>query len=363
MNFVCRITLAITLLAAAVHAQDDIDATRRNAIVRSVESAAPAVVSVNVRVEARMPRRTLFPEFFEPFQRPGQRIARVEAVGSAFIIRTDGVALTNYHVVESGTIDSVTLPDGRVLPAALLGADPRLDVAVLRVDGDRLPVLPLGDSADLLIGEWAIAIGNPFGGMIGDPQPSISVGVVSALNRRVSRDVGEGERSYQNMIQTDAAINPGNSGGPLVNARGQAIGINTMIFSQSGGNVGLGFAIPINRARRSAEEIIEFGRRRDPWAGFSVESVSAIRGEYLRQWGVTRTAGCVVLDIVRGCPAFEAGLRPGDVIVQVNGAAVEFAVDVDYAIWQLFVGDECTLVIDRQGTAETIRFPIRELAR
>lgn len=358
----CAATILVAASCVSVEAQDAITESRRNAIVQAIEKAAPAVVSVNVVVASRAQRPMTIFDFFEPFQPPQRRLQKVDSVGSGFIIDKNGVALTNYHVVEGAAyVHSVTLPDGRELEAEIVGSDPRLDVAVLMVHGDNLPTVPLATSDDLLIGEWAIAIGNPFGGLIGDPQPSVSVGVVSAVNRRVNRAVGEGQRSYQNMIQTDAAINPGNSGGPLLNARGEVIGINTMIFSKSGSSAGIGFAIPIDRARRSKDEIARHGRRRDPWPGFRMESIERIRKDYLRQWGVAVTQGCLVLDILRSSPAYASGLRPGDVVTAINNSPVTFPEDFDYALWQLFVGDECSLTINRAGETSQIRFRIEEL--
>ena len=241
--------------------------------------------------------------------------------------------------------------------------DERADIAVLRVRADRVPHAALGDSDDLINGEWAIAIGNPFGGLMADPQPSVSVGVVSATQRRVSPSVGGGERLYQDMIQTDAAINPGNSGGPLANAKGEVIGVNTMIFSPSGGSVGLGFAIPINRVRRVVDEILRYGRRRDPWAGFHVEDVDSLRRDFRDELGLRVESGCIVSNILTESPAYEAGLRPGDVIVAVNGTAVRASSDLDFAIWARFVGDPVLLEIDRQGKGHTISFTIKELKK
>jgi len=229
------------------------------------------------------------------------------------------------------------------------------------VSGGPLPYVRLGDSENLLIGEWVIAIGNPFGTMIQDPQPSVSVGVVSANHRRVSREVGGGERLYQGMIQTDAAINPGNSGGPLVNALGEVVGINTMIFSQSGGDQGLGFAIPMNRARRVAEEIIQYGHRRNPWFGFRGEAISAVNPYTLQQVGITVETGVLVTEIHRQSPAYAAGLELGDVILAVNGEKVEHPLDIDFINWGLFIGDKVTLDINRKGRVKQIKFVVAEV--
>jgi serine protease Do len=364
--------LIVLLSGFELHA-DDIGDSRRNAIVTSIERAAPAVVSVNlalVRTQRRL--APMFDEFWGLFDMPAPAPAfrvqkrRMNSVGSGFIFDPRGHIITNYHVIEGADQPddavSVTLPDGRELPVDVLGADKRTDIAVLRVkNADNVPSVGFGDSDDLLTGEWVIAIGNPFGTLMKDPQPTVSVGVVSANHRRVSSSIGEGERLYQGMIQTDAAINPGNSGGPLVNARGNVIGVNTMIFSQSGGSVGLGFAIPINRARRVAEEIIQYGRRRDPWAGFKVEDVQSLQPAILAQLNVQVDHGCIVRNILKGVPAHQAGLQPGDVIVGINGNRVDNATDIDFVIWDLFVGDRCTLDVNRQGKTGTVTFLIQEL--
>jgi serine protease Do len=353
------------------HGDDGIDASRRTALVNAIEKAAPAVVTINV-VEYR-PEDLMAPffrDFWSPFYRPQRRKAAVESTGSGFIIDRQGHILTNYHVIEGAArADSVILPDGRTVPVELTGYDTRTDLAVLRMEStvDMPPPVPAGSSADLLIGEWVIAIGNPFGTMIDDPQPSVSVGVVSARNRRVNRAIGGGERLYQNMIQTDAAINPGNSGGPLINARGQAIGVNTMIFSKSGGHQGLGFAIPIDRAKRVAEEIIRYGRRRDPWLGFHGRALSELDRVTRQRLGIRVDEGVIVTELLRRddegkeIPAWAAGLRPGDVIVAMNGAEVRHPIEVDFINWELFIGDTVKLTASRQGQEQQLTFRVREI--
>jgi len=203
---------------------------------------------------------------------------------------------------------------------------------------------------------------------MGDNQPTVSVGVVSATHRRVSPKIGEGERLYQDMIQTDAAINPGNSGGPLVNAMGQVIGMNTMIFSQSGGSVGLGFAIPVDRVKRVAKEIMQYGRRRDSWAGFKVDDIQSLRTDYrgqalLQELGTRADSGCLVVNILKNSPAYQASLRPGDVILSINGRKVSSASDIDFTLWDLFVGDKVKLEVDRQGQRVAVEFTVQELAQ
>jgi serine protease Do len=357
----CAMVLLLFLAQGAV-AQQEITDQRRNALVQAIEKVSPAVVSINVVVQ-----RGSSPfdrGFWDFFYLPTPRYRKVDSIGSGFLIDPRGYILTNYHVIEDADyLESVVLPGGRVLEAEFIGADPRTDVAVLKAEGEDLPFVTFGDSDDLMIGEWVIAIGNPFGGLIQDPEPSVSVGVVSATRRRLSPSVGRGERLYQNMIQTDAAVNPGNSGGPLVNALGKVIGMNTMIFSSSGGNVGLGFAIPIMRARRVADEIIAHGRRRDAWPGFRVEDVASLPRGLLAEQGIVAQSGCLVVNILRDAPAYAEGLRPGDVVTGINGETVNTSSDIDFAVWDLFVGDTVTLDADRRGEKRTFRFPLAELSR
>ncbi|MDX9974765.1 MAG: trypsin-like peptidase domain-containing protein [FCB group bacterium] len=347
--------------------QSNIDTSRRNALVQAIEKSSPAVVSINVvQVQRERVLDPFYRDFFEFFggvaPRYRLREREIQSVGSGFIFDNQGHILTNYHVIEGAAgIASVTLPDGRVIDVKLVGVDPLTDLAVLQATETPLPYIPLGDSDNLLIGEWVIAIGNPFGMLMNDPQPSVSVGVVSANHRRVRAEIAHGQRLYQNLIQTDAAINPGNSGGPLVNAHGTVVGVNTMIFSQSGGSVGLGFAIPINRAKRVAEEIIQHGRRRNPWAGFKVHELRDIDPNVLQRLGVRATAGTIVVSIVEGCPAHQAGLQAGDVITSINGQPVRQAQDVDFVIWGLFIGDRVKLEVQRGNQTLLIEFLIVEL--
>lgn len=354
------------LLAGRAFAQSEVDASRQTAIVKAIESVGPAAVTVNiVEIQTERLYDPMFEEFYRYFgaagPQPRVRKQAVQSMGTGFFFDDQGHIMTNFHVIEGADYGTVTLPDGRELEFDFVGGDERTDVAVLKVKGENLPHVRLGDSDSMLVGEWVIAIGNPFGMMMRDPQPSVSVGVVSAVHRRVSRDVAGGERLYQDLIQTDAAINPGNSGGPLANAAGEVIGMNTMIFSNTGGYQGLGFAIPINRARRVAEEIIQFGRRRDPWMGFRGEAVRELAAYSLRQLGITAESGVLVTEILPETPAYEAGLRPGDVILKMNGESIEYPADVDYITWGHFVGDRISVEIDRQGKRQDVEYEIREL--
>ncbi|HEY2542823.1 MAG TPA: trypsin-like peptidase domain-containing protein, partial [Gaiellaceae bacterium] len=226
-------------------------ASRRTAITDAVARVAPAVVTVQTEVEQRV-QADPFAFFFGGGRSGTQTQA---GLGTGFMIRPDGVIVTNAHVVAGATRVSVMLRDGTTYPAKIIGTDETNDLAVLKVDAKNLPIAPLGDSDNLLVGEWAIAIGNPYGFMLGNSEPSVTAGVISGVGRNlVAR--GEGPSAYFDMIQTDASINPGNSGGPLVDATGSVVGVNSSIYSTSGGSIGLGFAIPINRARRVAEDLL-----------------------------------------------------------------------------------------------------------
>lgn len=355
--------LVLTALAVQVTAgADPISDSRRTAVVTAIEKVAPAVVTLNV-VEYQK-QRVIDPEFWGLFGRHIHTEDRaVEGIGSGFLFDKRGYILTNFHVIQDAdAITSVTLPGGQQLEVELVGTDERTDIAVVKAKGEDFPFIPLGTSNDLMIGEWVIAIGNPFGNMMADPQPSVSVGVVSANHRRVSRDVGGGERLYQDLIQTDAAINPGNSGGPLINANGEVVGVNTMIFSSSGGYQGLGFAIPIDRVKRVAEEIIKYGRRRNPWIGIHGEAVAELSPRALHQLGLKVDTGVVVSEIYQTSPAYKAGLALGDVILTMNGSPVAYPSEMDFVNWDLFIGDEVTLEVDRLGTRKTVQFKIEELA-
>jgi S1-C subfamily serine protease len=241
--------------SARAQSANQIAESRRTAIVVAAENVGPAVVSVNVVSTQVVRERSPFDDpFFRGFFPPRERLRQVQNLGSGFIVSADGYVITNQHVVSGATDIVVTLMDGRQLDAELIAGDEATDLAFLRVDGEDLPVATLGDSDDLLIGEWVIAIGNPYGYLLADQHPSVTVGVVSALGRDVQPEVrgtGRQPQIWSNMIQTDAAINPGNSGGPLVNAQGEVIGVNAFIFSGgTGGSIGLGFAIPIVEVER-----------------------------------------------------------------------------------------------------------------
>jgi serine protease Do len=286
-------------------------------------------------------------EFFDRFFPPTQYEQRIPGLGSGVIVDPTGLVLTNEHVVHDATEITVTLTDGRQLPARVLGASPTYDLAVLKVEGTKLPVAPLGDSESLMVGEWAVAIGNPFGYLLNDTQPTVTAGVISATRRDIKSEVSQ-TGVYKNMIQTDASINPGNSGGPLVNALGEVIGINTFIFTAGGGggSIGLGFAIPIDLAKRVLQEIKSYGRVRAAYPGMTVQEVTP----YLaRRLGYTELGGLVVSRIDPSGPAAKAGVRAGDRIRRVNGQVVNSMDDAYRAIYGAGVGDRLDLEFERGG--------------
>lgn len=353
----CRLLLLpvlgiIAAAPAAVRAQQSVDASRRTAIVQAAERVAPAVVSVNVVRRETVQPRTLWESFFMP---PGA--ARdVPGLGSGFIIDAQGRVLTNEHVVRGATELVVTLRDGRDLEATLVGSDEVTDLALLQLRDftGALPVAPLGTSSNLIIGEWVVAIGNPFGFMLANAEATVTAGVVSGVGRNI---IPEGNTSeggwYLDMIQTDASINPGNSGGPLVNALGEVIGVNSSIISGSGGSVGLGFAIPIDRARRVARDLLQTGSVRRVWVGVQVEQHDPNRWGRSRQIRVAR--------VTPGSPAATAGLQPGMIIVSVNGRPVSSPLDWEARLLDARVGDNLDVAVVQGGRQRQLRVGTRDL--
>ncbi|MBS14198.1 MAG: 2-alkenal reductase [Gemmatimonadetes bacterium] len=340
-------TLIVTLTLGATAANDEIKASRRTGIVRAVDRVAPTVVSINTFHYKEYPKyRDPFFDYF--FESPSMVRERVPGIGSGFVIREDGYVLTNSHVVENAREISVTFPDGKKFDITDVANDVLVnrekDLAVLRIDIDGLEVPEFGDSDSIIIGEWAIAIGNPFGLTIQDPNPTVTVGVISAGGRDF-RPLEDG-RTYRGMIQTDASINPGNSGGPLVNSVGQVIGINAFIFEQSKGSQGIGFAIPINNAIEVADQLIDGGSP-EFWTGVVIQNLNRRKARAL---GLATTSGALILTVNEASPSQKAGLTPGDVIVQVNGFTVRSADEVVEAFREGRVGAAYDLMVLRGRT-------------
>jgi len=346
--------------AAEGTAPDPVATSRRNAITRASERAGASVVSISViqtQVVQESPFFSFVPdEFFERFYPPMQYRREVPGLGSGFLMSKDGYILTNSHVVQGARQIKVTLTDGRQFEGKVVGSDPNYDLAVVRIEGKDLPAAALGNSDDLIVGEWAIAIGNPFGFLLNDTKPSVTVGVVSATRRDIKPEAGI-TSVYKNMIQTDAAINPGNSGGPLVNSLGEVIGINTFIFSKSGGSVGLGFAIPINTAHKVFDEIVRYGHVRNVWIGVQVQDLTPYLAQSL---SLQSRDGVLVSNVDRGSPAAKAGIRRGDIIRKVNHEKVRNSDEAGRTIFGAGVGDKVTLTLEREAHEVDVQLVLGE---
>jgi len=329
---------------------DEIFVSRTNAITKAVELVQPAVVSVNV-IKTQVVRRYTNPfdnpffGFFDHF--PYKR--DIKSIGSGVIFNDEGYIITNSHVVEGATQIKIILSDERQFDGDLIGIDSVHDVAILKIEGDNIPSANLGNSSDIIIGEWAIAVGNPYGFLIKDSKPSVSVGVISAVNRNFAEN--RDQKIYKGMIQTDAAINPGNSGGPLVNIYGEVIGINTFIFSESGGSIGIGFAIPIDKVKKASQELIKYGKVRDIWFGFKVQDINPMIASYMKLKSVD---GVIVAYIEKNGPAVKAGLKKGDIIKKINNLQIKDENDAELAVRDIAVGDVIKLEIYRDKKKKMI---------
>jgi len=278
----------------------------------AVEHATPSVVNIFTSKEVRVPRHPIFDDpMFKRFfgdQIPDEE-QRSTSLGSGVIVSPSGYILTNHHVVEAAEEIEVALPNGKKLLAKVVGNDPETDLAVLRVDAEGLPAITFGSSDALRVGDVVLAIGNPFG--VGQ---TVTSGIVSALGRS-----GLQINTFENFIQTDAAINPGNSGGPLVDSRGDLIGINTAIYSQTGGSIGIGFAIPVSTAKMVLDQIIKNGSVTRGWIGVEVQEIASGLADSFK---LDDVRGAIIRGVLRGGPADKAGFKPGDVLLEVEGKPV-----------------------------------------
>lgn len=329
--------------------QDQVQTSRQNAITRAVAKASPAVVGINV-TEVRQYRDPMF-RFFgdDPFFRQffGDRTYKqeVKGLGSGFIISPDGYIITNDHVAGNAAEITITLTGGKRLKAELVGTDAFADVSLLKVEGKDLPYIALGSSDDVVIGEWAIALGNPFGLFEINDKPTVTVGVISSTGMNLGSMTNH---FYRDMIETDAAINGGNSGGPLVNSLGEVIGMNTLIYTggQSSTYVGYGFAIPINKVKKVVAELKKKGKvTRDIAVGFEYQEVDA---RIARYFGLTQVAGIIVSELQSKGPAERAGLKVGDIIVGVNGEKVVNEEDFLSVVIDASPGDILKLKVYRE---------------
>jgi serine protease Do len=341
--------------------RDSVDETvaggRRNAITQAVRIAAPAVVGINV-TELRQYRQWS-PWGDDPFFRQffGDRTTtqRVQGLGSGFIISPDGYILTNDHVAGNAKEITVTITNGKQYKAELIGTDLISDIALLKIDGKNLPSVRLGNSDDVIVGEWAIAMGNPFGLFDINDKPTVTVGVVS--NTGVKLQAQEG-RVYRGMIQTDAAINSGNSGGPLINATGEVIGVNAVIYTPNQGSIGLGFAIPINRVKSIVAELRKSGKiERNFWTGLEIQAVDQ---RIARYFGLDRVEGVIVSEVKKKSPAERSGFRVGDILVAANGERINDESSLLAVVDEAKTGDVLTLQVIREHKTIELKLPLEK---
>ena len=279
--------------------------------------------------------KAYFRHFFKIPDQPVER--KTSSLGSGVIVDSErGLVLTNHHVIANAIQITITMRDGRQVEAEIVGADPKTDIAVLKIPTENLTALKTADSNELKVGDFVVAIGNPFG--LGQ---TVTSGIISALSRS-----GLGIEEYEDFIQTDASINPGNSGGALVNLRGELVGINTAIFSQSGASHGIGFAIPINLALRIAEQILETGEVKRGFLGVSIQDISPSLAE---AFGLDKKNGALINKVLKDSPADKAGLQPGDVVISIDGKKVRNANDVRNRIGLLPVGEKIQFKLLRDG--------------
>lgn len=343
---------------------DDLTSSRRTAITRAVREISPAVVGINVTAvqEQQSPfamNDPMLKEFFgnDPFFRQffGSQKIEVRSLGSGFLISPDGYVVTNEHVVKNATKIIVTMTDGSKRSARIIGQDDQADVALLKIDGDRLPYCRLGDSDSILVGEWVIAFGNPFGLFDINDKPTVTVGVVSSMGMNLAKI---GSRNYSNMIETDAVINPGNSGGPLVDANGRVIGMNTMIYTGGVSNayIGYGFAIPIDRIKRVIDELKKYGKvKRDAWTGLQLQVVDQQMAKY---FGLSEPTGALVSNVDPDSPARRSGFEPGDLILKYQGRSVRSAGSLESQLDDLRPGEKIRFEILRNDRLKTLTLTV-----
>ena len=324
-----------------------VSAARRTPIVVVAHNVLPSVV--NIQTEATIRRRNVDP-FLDPFGIFGggrERAYTSQSLGSGFVWSSDGIIVTNNHVVEGASRITANFNDGKQLPAKLIGVDPDSDLAVLRVDGKNFTAAPIGTSSDLMIGETVVAVGNPFG-----LSGTVTTGVLSAVGRSVPSET-QG-RTYTDFIQTDASINPGNSGGPLLNIEGKVIGINVAIYAQA---QGIGFAIPVDRAKKVIQDLLRYGEVHAAWVGAVTATLTP---EEAKRRGHERQSGALVVRVFPGSPAERAGIKPGDIIVGVGDRKVDSREEFSTNTATLAAGQRTTVTIDRAGSAQKVQVQLAD---
>ena len=355
--------------SASSEVMESVQSSRENAITKAVKMVSPTVVSVNVTAMREYIQRNpyyidpafrkLFPELFSD----RKYLEKVKSLGSGFVISPDGYILTNEHVVENAVEVIVAFSNGSEFKADIIGVDALSDIALLKINSQKLPYIKFGNSKNVLIGEWAIAFGNPFG-LFYKRQPTVTVGVISALHRNFGKMVSN--RIYQDMLQTDASINSGNSGGPLCNADGKVIGINTFIYSNSnekGGSVGIGFAIPIHRVKKILNDLkLKHKVDRNYWTGMYYSNLTSYLAKELRY---SKNKGIYIARIDRGSPAHKAGVKLGDIIVKVYDKPVTIFSDIENAILLVDpkVGEKLIMAVWRDGKEININIVLEKHER
>lgn len=348
----------------------EINNSRQNALTEAIKSASPAVVGINVtetkRVVYRDPFDDMFSRFFRRYRSRGRvREYEVKGVGTGFLISSDGYILTNHHVAGTATKVIVTLTGGEEYEAEIIGSDMRSDVALLKIEGDSFPYLKMCNS-DILIGEWAIALGNPFGLFDKNAKPTVTVGVVSNNGVDFVQEEENEFRIYRNMIQTDAAISSGNSGGPLINALGEVIGMNTIIFStatdtKGAGSIGIGFSILISRVMEIAHKLMDDqDLDRDYYLGIDVRRNNPRIQKY---FDLDSDKGLYINGVSLDSPAYDAGLEPGDIILKIDDYKIFDDEDYILAVNDKFVGDTLNFLILRDGKESKHRIQLKSMKR
>ena len=358
--FVAIFLLSCQLETPPFAQQEGIDKSRQTAITYAIEQISNSVVGINV---TQLKQQQVNP-FFDPFWGgffPYTRTFKVDNMGSGVLVSPDGYIITNTHVVDNATEIVVTLRGGKSYEAQLVGMDNLTDIALVKVDDSDLPFANLGNSDELIVGEWAIALGNPLGLFDVNHQPTATAGIISGV--KMDFGLKESGHVYQNMIQTDAAINPGNSGGPLVNALGEVIGINTFIMTgsnYSSGSIGIGFAIPINRVKEVAEDLKKFGKvERSYTTGVHVQAIDPVMQRYLR---LPTSEGVIITDVEKRSSGERAGLQIGDVILAVDNRKINSPKDIIRVIDEGLhkMGDNVTLTILRESNSIDVQLTLEE---
>jgi serine protease Do len=351
-----------TAIAAGPPASPPSAAFPSNDTFISVAKAARAsVVNISSSQKPKSGERSLSPFFDDPFFRrffgeeferrfPAPRERKEQGLGSGVIVSPDGHVLTNNHVIEQADEIKVLLSDKRTYKAKLIGSDPKTDVAVIKIEATNLPVLPWGDSAHLQVGEMVLAVGNPFG-----LNQTVTMGIISAVGR-----ANMGIVDYEDFIQTDAAINPGNSGGALVNLKGELVGINTAIFSRTGGNMGIGFAIPSNMAKSVMNSLMKYGKVVRGWLGVSIQEVNQ---DLAKEFGAAETNGALVADVMDDSPAAKAKIQRGDIITAYNGTRINDPAHLRALVADTAPDTAVTLTVLREKHQRDVKIVIGELPK